>query len=74
MRPVQHALKLKQELTLWIAGPFGPQYGSRNGYAPGGIGWYRKTFDLKAEQQGQRGIGCAMTPEFCLDVTGLALR
>lgn len=27
-----------------IEGPFGPQYGSGNGYAPGGIGWYRKHF------------------------------
>ncbi len=28
------------------AGPFGPQYGSGNGYTPGGIGWYRKHFRL----------------------------
>jgi beta-galactosidase len=31
-----------------IEGPFGPQYGSGNGYAPGGIGWYRKHFTLDA--------------------------
>ena len=28
-------------------GPFGPEYGSGNGYAPGGIGWYRKRFRLE---------------------------
>jgi len=27
-------------------GPFGPEYASGNGYAPGGIGWYRKHFKL----------------------------
>jgi beta-galactosidase len=27
-------------------GPFGPQYSSGNGYAPGGVGWYRKQFTL----------------------------
>lgn len=31
-----------------IEGPFGPEYGSGNGYAPGGIGWYRKHFTLGA--------------------------
>jgi beta-galactosidase len=29
-------------------GPFGPEYSSGNGYAPGGIGWYRKHFRLDA--------------------------
>ena len=29
-----------------IEGPFGPQYSSGNGFAPGGIGWYRKHFPL----------------------------
>ena len=29
-------------------GPFGPEYASGNGYAPGGIGWYRKHFRLDA--------------------------
>ncbi len=33
----------------WSAeGPFGPGFGSGNGYAPGGIGWYRKRFGLDA--------------------------
>ncbi len=27
-----------------IEGPFGPDYASGTGFAPGGIGWYRKTF------------------------------
>ena len=31
-----------------VEGPFGPEYGSGNGYAPGGIGWYRKHFRLDA--------------------------
>lgn len=31
-----------------IEGPFGPEYGSGNGYAPGGIAWYRKHFTLDA--------------------------
>lgn len=29
-----------------IEGPFGPEYASGSGYAPGGIGWYRKGFRL----------------------------
>jgi beta-galactosidase len=29
-------------------GPFQPGFGSGNGYAPGGIGWYRKHFQLAA--------------------------
>jgi beta-galactosidase len=28
------------------AGPFGSEYASGNGYAPGGIGWYRKHFKV----------------------------
>jgi beta-galactosidase len=32
-------------------GPFGAQYGSGNGYAPGGIGWYRKHFTLAPAQK-----------------------
>ncbi|MCF7974721.1 MAG: DUF4982 domain-containing protein [Phycisphaerae bacterium] len=39
-----------------VAGPFGSQYGSGNGYAPGGIAWYRKPFDLQAEDQGKRVV------------------
>jgi beta-galactosidase len=31
-----------------IAGPFRPDYASGNGFAPGGIGWYRKHFRLDA--------------------------
>lgn len=27
-------------------GPFGPEYASGNGYAPGGVAWYRKHFRL----------------------------
>ncbi|MFC1782484.1 glycoside hydrolase family 2 TIM barrel-domain containing protein [Planctomycetota bacterium] len=29
-----------------IEGPFGADYGSGNGYAPGGLGWYRRHFRL----------------------------
>jgi beta-galactosidase len=29
-------------------GPFGGEYASGNGYAPGGVGWYRKHFKLQA--------------------------
>jgi beta-galactosidase len=29
-----------------IEGPFSPDYGSGNGFVPGGIGWYRKHFRL----------------------------
>ena len=32
-------------------GPFGPKYGSGNGYAPGGVGWYRKLFTLDSTQK-----------------------
>jgi beta-galactosidase len=36
-----------------IEGPFSPDYGSGNGYAPGGIGWYRKHFRMPAADQGK---------------------
>jgi len=36
-----------------IEGPFGPEYGSGNGYAPGGIAWYRKHFTLDPAQKGK---------------------
>ena len=36
-----------------VAGPFSPDYGSGNGYAPGGIGWYRKHFTIPASAQGK---------------------
>ena len=29
--------------------PFSPDHASGTGYLPGGIGWYRKTFDLPAD-------------------------
>lgn len=34
-----------------IEGPFGAEYASGTGYAPGGIAWYRKHFTLDAGQQ-----------------------
>ncbi len=40
----------------WSAeGPFGAECGSGNGYAPGGIGWYRRHFSLPADLQGKVG-------------------
>ena len=41
-----------QSVTLphdWSSdGPFSAEFGSGNGYAPGGFGWYRKHFQLDA--------------------------
>jgi beta-galactosidase len=38
----------------WSAeGPFSAEYGSGNGYAPGGIAWYRKHFALAPEAAGK---------------------
>ena len=37
-----------------IEGPFGPEYASGTGYAPGGVGWYRKHFTLGPEAAGRR--------------------
>ena len=34
--------------------PFSPAYGSGNGYAAGGVGWYRHRFTLTPAQQGRR--------------------
>jgi len=34
-------------------GPFSAEFGSGNGYAPGGNGWYRKHFRLDANQKGK---------------------
>jgi len=34
-------------------GPFTADFGSGNGFAPGGIGWYRKHFSLAANQKGR---------------------
>ena len=36
-----------------IEGPLGPEYASGSGYAPGGVGWYRKAFHLDAAAQGK---------------------
>ena len=36
-----------------IEGPFGAEFGSGNGFAPGGTGWYRKHFKLDADQKGR---------------------
>ena len=36
-----------------IEGPLGPEYASGNGYAPGGIGWYRKHFRVEASAKGK---------------------
>jgi beta-galactosidase len=36
-----------------IEGPFGPEYASGTGYAPGGIGWYRKHFRLDPALKGK---------------------
>jgi beta-galactosidase len=36
-----------------IEGPFSAEYGSGNGFAPGGIGWYRKHFQIDAARQSQ---------------------
>lgn len=34
-----------------VAGPFAKQWASATGYLPGGIGWYRKTFQLPTEDE-----------------------
>jgi len=36
-----------------IEGPFCADYGSGNGYAPGGLGWYHKHFHLDPGQKGR---------------------
>jgi beta-galactosidase len=36
-----------------IEGPFSADYGSGNGYAPGGFGWYRKHFRLDTDDRGK---------------------
>lgn len=40
-------------------GPFGPEFASGTGYAPGGVGWYRKRFTL-----GDRFRGMCVAIEF----------
>jgi beta-galactosidase len=37
-----------------IEGPFDRRWASATGYLPGGIGWYRKTFDLPTDYAGKR--------------------
>lgn len=37
-----------------IEGPFSEEWASSTGYLPGGIGWYRKSFDLTSEQQNKQ--------------------
>ena len=37
-----------------IEGPFGPEYASGTGYAPGGIAWYRKRFTLSPDLEGRQ--------------------
>jgi len=36
-----------------IEGPFSPDLGSGNGYAPGGLGWYRRHFRLDPAEKGR---------------------
>ncbi|HNY78392.1 MAG: glycoside hydrolase family 2 TIM barrel-domain containing protein [Sedimentisphaerales bacterium] len=36
-----------------VGGPFSADYASGSGYAPGGIGWYRKHFKLDAANRGK---------------------
>jgi beta-galactosidase len=36
-----------------IEGPFSPDYGSGNGFVPGGIAWYRKHFTLDPADKGK---------------------
>ena len=36
-----------------IEGPFSTEFGSGNGFVPGGVGWYRKHFQLDAAQKNQ---------------------
>lgn len=55
-----------------IAGPFDPEIGGSTGMLPWrGEGWYRKTFDLPAETQGQRVLllfdGVMANPEVFLN-------
>ena len=37
-----------------IEGPFSQEYGDGNGFAPGGIAWYRKHFKMNPADQGKR--------------------
>jgi beta-galactosidase len=37
-----------------IEGPFSDEWASATGYLPGGIGWYKKTFNAEANWQGKQ--------------------
>lgn len=37
-----------------IEGPFSPQWASGTGFLPGGIGWYRKTFEISDYSESKR--------------------
>ena len=37
-----------------IEGPYGAEHGSGNGFLPGGIGWYRKSFSLPESLRGRK--------------------
>ena len=64
-----------------IEGPFSANYGSGNGYAPGGLGWYRKHFQLddaqKAGSSRLNSTAFMITRRFgstaCLSVRGLTV-
>jgi beta-galactosidase len=37
-----------------IEGPFSPEYAAGNGFAPGGIAWYRRHFQMSSADKGKR--------------------
>ncbi|MGD1032483.1 MAG: sugar-binding domain-containing protein, partial [Opitutaceae bacterium] len=37
-----------------IEGPFSQEYGDGNGFAPGGIAWYRRHFQMNPSERGNR--------------------
>ncbi len=39
-----------------VEGPFSKEHSSGTGYLPGGIGWYRKTFEVPAEAEGKKVV------------------
>lgn len=47
-----HKLTLPHDWS--IEQPFSKQWASATGYLPGGIGWYRKTFDAPAKWKGKK--------------------
>ncbi len=49
-----HAWQRVNVPHVWSSdGPFSPKWASGTGYAPGGIGWYRKHFRLEADEKGR---------------------